>query len=387
VDINNTKISGDFGQHYVLRTAADTPSKIAIDPRTFWDPVLTQQFVYGLRVPPGFWPHVLAQFSTAFSNAPRNEAELLERVAALLIMGQLKLFPIRVQDVTNTGDASATFSCKAKSGNTYLFTDASVALTGSPNTKSFHSEPQAQQFISENGLDAETMRGMIKMAEPQTNVAAVGDEKLPVKLAALLVAGSVLVVEQVVSPPAAEASDMEPSAGTVGNKQVDLGPHESGEDGVVAEDSKDDDAGNYASRDDAARAALDEANPQSIDDNLEYGGLIYRDNATGKYGYSGPIRGTDQGVNPSDAPIPPGTELVGDYHTHADYSTYDSATGKAVRTNDPAKDEFNSDNFSQGDFDGIDADSAGKSGYKGYLGTPSGDYKVYDPGTKTTSPL
>jgi RHS repeat-associated protein len=135
----------------------------------------------------------------------------------------------------------------------------------------------------------------------------------------------------------------------------------------------------FSTQDKAATAALKKANPQSIQDNLEYGGLIYRKN--GQYGYSGPIRGTDQGVNPWNAPVPAGTDVVGDYHTHADYSIADPKTGAAIRTSDPLRDDFNSDNFSFGDYAGIKQDAIGTPGYKGYLGTPSGTFKVFEPAT------
>src|SRR6266581_5379804 len=107
--------------------------------------------------------------------------------------------------------------------------------------------------------------------------------------------------------------------------------------------------GPFATQDEAARAALRSANPQSIRDNLEYSGLIYR-GTDGQYYYTGPARGTDQGANPlRDAPAPSGAQVVADYHTHGDYSTADPVTGAAVRTNDPSKDAFNSDNFSTQD--------------------------------------
>ncbi len=137
----------------------------------------------------------------------------------------------------------------------------------------------------------------------------------------------------------------------------------------------------FASQDEAAQAALGKANPMSIQDNLEYGGLIHQHDATGEFGYSGPLQGTDQGVNPWDAGNPPNTSVVGDYHTHGDYSTFDAASGQAVRTSDPALDDFNSDNFSSQDYQGIRSDAAGSPGYKGYLGTPSGTFKVFDPAT------
>ncbi|HEY5602360.1 MAG TPA: RHS repeat-associated core domain-containing protein, partial [Gammaproteobacteria bacterium] len=143
----------------------------------------------------------------------------------------------------------------------------------------------------------------------------------------------------------------------------------------------------FINQDSAARAALIDANPKSIADNLEYGGLIFKDPKTGLYGFSGPIKGSDQGVNPHAAPIPAGCVLVGDYHTHGDYSTMDATTGKAIGTSNPKNDDFNSDNFSFPDYQGIKADSQGIPNYKGYLGTPSGQFKSYDPNTGITNTL
>src|SRR5262249_53947335 len=124
----------------------------------------------------------------------------------------------------------------------------------------------------------------------------------------------------------------------------------------------------------------------SIRDNREFGGLIYQ-RANGKYYYTGPVRGSDQGVNPSAAAVPRGGRQVGDYHTHGDYSTADPSTGAAVRTSNPAQDDFNSDNFSTDDRTGIASDGAGVPGYAGYLGTPSGTFRRYDPATGSDTTL
>ena len=51
----------------------------------------------------------------------------------------------------------------------------------------------------------------------------------------------------------------------------------------------------YQTQDGAARGALTGANPASIKANREYGGLIYSDK-DGKYHYSGPVIGGDQGL-------------------------------------------------------------------------------------------
>ena len=87
---------------------------------------------------------------------------------------------------------------------------------------------------------------------------------------------------------------------------------------------------------------------------------------------------------------------MGDYHLHGDYSTI-GPTGP-VRTADPARDQYNSDNWSEQDLKGIVSDAVDRSvkamvdnfrnpvahpdfkqDYRGYLGTPSGTFKVFAP--------
>ncbi|RMF38899.1 MAG: DUF4329 domain-containing protein [Alphaproteobacteria bacterium] len=140
-------------------------------------------------------------------------------------------------------------------------------------------------------------------------------------------------------------------------------------------------AQSFATQEEAAKAALDAANPQSIADNREYGGLVYR-NPDGTYGYTNPSGGTGTGFNPHAISAPPGATVVGDYHTHGDYSVV--GPNGPVRTSDPAQDSYNSDNFSSADINGINADAAGNPEYRGYLGTPSGKYLEYNPTTGTT---
>ena len=144
--------------------------------------------------------------------------------------------------------------------------------------------------------------------------------------------------------------------------------------------------GPYSAQDVAAYAALTDANPLSIRDNREYAGLIYRE-SDGRYFYTGPVRGSATGANPYSAPAPAGATVVGDYHTHGAYSVYDSVTGEALRTDDPSNDDYDSDNFSSTDRRGIAADGRGNPDYRGYLGTPSGNFRSYNPITGAESVL
>ena len=61
--------------------------------------------------------------------------------------------------------------------------------------------------------------------------------------------------------------------------------------------------------------------------------------------------------------------------------------GSAVRTHDPHRDDFNSNHFSGTDKQGIAHDARGKPEYRGYLGTPSGRFLIYNPRTGQEGPL
>ena len=138
----------------------------------------------------------------------------------------------------------------------------------------------------------------------------------------------------------------------------------------------------FNTSDDAALHIMKQANPMSKRDNLEYGGLIFKD-ASGKYGYTGPIVGTEDGVNPFDgsAKVPNDTAEVGYWHTHGEYSAFDQH-GKIVRTGDPSLDDFNSDHFSSQDLNVADYKGKVSPEYKGYVGTPGNIYRGYDAKTK-----
>ena len=137
----------------------------------------------------------------------------------------------------------------------------------------------------------------------------------------------------------------------------------------------------FSSADDAAKAALTAINSTSVKENKEYAGLIYRNIDTNKYHYSDAVPGTKTKSEPYKAKVPAGNVVVGEYHTHGDYSWRDSK-GRITRTSDPKRDNLNSDRFSGGDKSGFAREARDNPGYKGYLGTPSGNFWVYEPGAK-----
>jgi RHS repeat-associated protein len=147
----------------------------------------------------------------------------------------------------------------------------------------------------------------------------------------------------------------------------------------------------------AAKDALNYINPSSKAFNREYGGLIYyhkpegcEERGGGKGGYyaSDPVTGVGRNVNPYKSTIPylrtisGVTQIVGDYHTHGEYSRLDLLTGRITKTK-AAWDNLGSDQFSSEDISGITmaAIMTGRPDYTGYLATPSGNFLKYNPVT------
>ena len=137
----------------------------------------------------------------------------------------------------------------------------------------------------------------------------------------------------------------------------------------------------YASADAAAKAVLTEWNEKSMVDNIEYGGFIYE--IDGVFYYTRPEPGDDTSLDltmPLYSMVPSGANVVGDYHTHSDYSDQNR-----VRTT-PDLDYWGSDFFSPY-IRGYGGDLNRTSGalwrcrpsYVSYLGTPSGQFHAWDP--------
>ena len=134
----------------------------------------------------------------------------------------------------------------------------------------------------------------------------------------------------------------------------------------------------------AGRDAVTHVNEKSIKDNLEYGGTIDRvvsKDANGtevvNYVASEPVQGNETGFS-IDGDV---KTLVGDYHTHGDYSKVSNGIiERTTRKND----EFDSDKFSSDDNrTGKIFSQATKKNrearnekYIRVLGTPSGKIKV-----------
>lgn len=126
----------------------------------------------------------------------------------------------------------------------------------------------------------------------------------------------------------------------------------------------------------AALDALRYINGMSISTNHEYMGYIIVSN--GQFVATSPVQISETGGNSG---APENTKIVGDYHTHGNYSIRNS-DGTITVTGDPQKDNLNSDNFSPSDKNRYQELAKLLGQYRGYLGTPGQKYYIYYNGAK-----
>lgn len=119
----------------------------------------------------------------------------------------------------------------------------------------------------------------------------------------------------------------------------------------------------YPTAEAAAVAAMQEVNAKSVKEGREYGGWVHK-NSDGTYSYDPPVKGSKDGLTNMPGKGP--NDVVW-YHTHG--------------ANDPG---YDNENFSG---------ATGDKGYSkannadGYVATPSGAIKKYDPATDTVTTL
>ena len=96
-----------------------------------------------------------------------------------------------------------------------------------------------------------------------------------------------------------------------------------------------------------------------------------------------PISGSGRSyiAKAAEPQVPKTGKIVGGYHTHGDYSIIknpNTKKEKIIRTSDKSMDDFSSDKFSFSDEQfAAGAGRANNVDYRSYLGTPSGEFKVY----------
>lgn len=220
-------IQDNFRHHYRLHIQGDVPVSRFLSAKRFSDSVITENFVRGLRVPPGFWRGALSRVSvTNFKPGASVEA----RISALLIRGTLKLYPVKHLD-TQPGDdspAEASTPLATVKGMDYKLAPASVLLVQpASDVKTFANKEQAISFLTEMNMDdAQTNELAASMG-----ISSAGTSQPPGAQTAAM--AQVLLENQfvVVATPARVIAQPESSADNAPTEKTSdspstLGPHE-----------------------------------------------------------------------------------------------------------------------------------------------------------------
>jgi len=126
-------------------------------------------------------------------------------------------------------------------------------------------------------------------------------------------------------------------------------------------------------------------NPISISKNIEIGALIYK-NKDGSFAVTQPIsdgKGAEVNfIGRSMGDVPVSASIVGDIHTHANYSVF-GKDGKPVATGDKSKDDYSSDKFSSKDVSIMDFKTTNfGAGFTSYLANPADELRSFTLGDK-----
>ncbi|GAB2197552.1 RHS repeat domain-containing protein [Sessilibacter sp. MAH4] len=131
----------------------------------------------------------------------------------------------------------------------------------------------------------------------------------------------------------------------------------------------------FKTQHDAARHASTQVLKKSISEDIEYGGMIYRNN-DGTFGYTGPIKDEEGSVDPGGTEsVPEGTSVVAYWHTHG--------------ADNPDYDNENFSNYYDEEYEEWVGDIPYYDYFKidGYVATPKGQFKHYDHISKKVTTL
>jgi len=345
-------IRGEFGQHYSFLPANAYSAKLDLAAKIFWDFEYTRQFVASLNTSPDYLAELLSHLGKSSGHTAQ---EKVDAISHALLNHQLHVYPVKPLQV---GEASLADRTLELDNMIYQVRHPSVVLLHQPELKNFASKDEALAFIQQFDLDITTLSNLINEADWQSSTGGMDQGKQFEKLAELVLANKLVITKRSAPEPPKPESSSSGSTSNIGNRSAGLGPENNDEPTSPKTNT-------FKTQHEAALHVSKNINQTSINENREYGGMIYQ-NQDGTFSYTEPKQGTIDGVDPGGpASVPEGTKPVAYYHTHGG--------------DDP---QYDNENFSN-IYDPIDKESYGDIPYAdankidGYLATPKGKFKYY----------
>ena len=145
--IQNSVVKNRFGDFYKVELPRDNNAQLTLKAASFWNEESTQQFINNLMVPNGYWREIVSEYSTLPSPSSLTTNKIEQRVSALLMQGQLKLYPVDILDIVEHPPEKRII--KSSDDALYCFAHISTLLiSNTSETKLFKNVDEAKEFLS-----------------------------------------------------------------------------------------------------------------------------------------------------------------------------------------------------------------------------------------------
>lgn len=219
-------VKSRFGEFYKVQLLHEGNAQLTLKSEFFWNKESTQQFINNLIVPNGYWREIIKEYSTLPSPSSLTTTEIEHQVSALIMQGQLKLYPVDIPDIVEHPPEKR--AVKTKENVTYLFSQSNILLITNPKEIIYFTrKKEAKNFLDKLGLNEEKLQTLAaELKIEQSKKSSANPDELIIKISAALASGSIIILVDRFSSAPSGNEKLVTLAGP-GNIKVDLGPHSS----------------------------------------------------------------------------------------------------------------------------------------------------------------
>ncbi len=228
MSIQKSVVKNRFGEFFKVQLPRENNAQLTLKPESFWNEESTRQFINNLTVPNGYWREIINECNALPCPSSLTTNEIEKKVSALMIQGQLKLYPVEIPDIVEHPPEKLVI----KSSDNILYRFAHVStllLNNNSETKTFKNKDDAKKFLTEISSDNKqltTIANELYIKLPVT--AVVNHNETAEEVSQALASGDIVViVDKTSTVPSTPKEVLNKS--DIGNKKADLGPHETEE--------------------------------------------------------------------------------------------------------------------------------------------------------------
>lgn len=219
-----------FGNHYRLHTLGEQRVRLPVEQKNFRDPVYTEQFVRGLRVPVDFWRPLMARFNPSSTNGYPHSTTMEAQVSQLLIRGVFKLYPVKhLNKQRGASSGNPIFpTLQGKQGQLYQLVPGSLLLVDpSLELIPFSNKNEAEAFLEKLSMDETRLNALVRTIDIRALKGMRDSGKQKTVIAQALLDGELIVrIKQQGIFPSKNDRLEEMPVQSIGREPASLGPHE-----------------------------------------------------------------------------------------------------------------------------------------------------------------